>query len=177
MIQLIHRDVKIVGQCWKLDGVNSLEDLRRSIIEAAERWAQPFSDEKIQTLHGLESERDKERKWYEGTCFEIWGEFFVKSFGNLSNVDLDCEKYNPNPKVKDFGVDGWGLNNSGENATAQFKFRSKPDFRIQYKEVSLRFEEKLLLEVAQEVHKLSYDDKLSFEEFWRVQEEFFIGSF
>ena len=42
---------------------------------------------------------------------------------------------------------------------------------------TIKFEEKLLLEVAQEVHKLSYDDKLSFEEFWKVQEELFIGSF
>lgn len=42
---------------------------------------------------------------------------------------------------------------------------------------TIKFEEALLLEVVGEVHKLSFDDKLQSEEFWRIQEEFFISSF
>lgn len=42
---------------------------------------------------------------------------------------------------------------------------------------TLRFPEPLLLEVAQEVHKLNYSETLGLEEFWKVQENFFISSF
>lgn len=80
---------------------------------------------------------DKERKKLQGDAFEIFVEYFVKSFGNSNQVGIVNYKPNTGLEFDDFGVDGIGQSiDEFEPAAVQAKFRTNPKEFITYEEVA-----------------------------------------
>jgi len=85
--------------------------------------------------NNINNEDDKLK--FKGDMLEIFAELFFMAFKNDPRVGL--VEYTPIPIDEDYGVDGKGINASGNECAVQVKYRSNPQNKVTYEEISKTF--------------------------------------
>jgi superfamily II DNA or RNA helicase len=122
-MEIVHNQLQWIRNQVDFSTTKDIQSLIKEIIDASKK----FNSQK---------EQDK----LKGDAFEIFVEYFIKSFGNSNQVGIVDYKPNTDLEFEDLGVDGLGYDiGVGDIATVQAKFRSNPKELVTHEEASKFF--------------------------------------